>query len=245
MITEVDMHCHTKFSHDSATSISKLKEKLESKGIGVAITDHENIKGCKALLDQNPKVPVICGIEVTTKEGKDVLFYFKNYEDLQSFYEQVINPNKRKKKTNLFKMGTKIRFLELMNKTKNHDCLIALPHPFNTSNGFVPYLNKKDLMHTISNIDAIEVFNGESSKKKNTKSYLFAKKYKKIMIGGSDSHILETVGSVTTKIKKEENKHFLDALQDNFANVQGETRKFRQRTKTMRNILRNKFSFSD
>lgn len=244
MIVEIDMHCHTCYSHDSSTKIPELKQKLETKGVGVAITDHENIDGCKELLRQNPQVPVICGIEVTTREGRDLLFYFKTFEDLQNFYEELVEPYKRKKKTNLFRMGTRIRFLQLLNKTSKHDCLIAMPHPFNASNGFIPYLQKHDLLHTIHTINAVEICNGESSKRKNRKSLQFAKKYKKIMIGGSDSHILETAGNVTTTIQAD-NEHVLDSLKQRVMSVQGETSKLGLRTKTMGNILRNKFSFSD
>lgn len=244
MLLEIDMHCHTEHSHDSATKVLGLKNKFETKGVGVAITDHENIEGCKEMLRYNPSIPVICGIEVTTREGRDLLFYFKKFEDLKLFYEELVVPYKRKKKTNLFRMGTRIRFLELLNKASAHDCLIAFAHPFNASNGFIPYLQKNDLLHIIDNIDAIEVFNGEASKKKNKKSLAFARKYKKIMIGGSDSHILETAGRVTTSISVDD-EHVLDSLKQNAVNVQGKTSKLGLRTKTMGNILRNKFSFSD
>ena len=82
----VDMHVHTEYSHDCTTKLSDILKKAKKLGVGIAITDHNEVRGClKALKSKNPPL-IIPGIEICSKEAKEVLAYFYSPSELEDFY---------------------------------------------------------------------------------------------------------------------------------------------------------------
>ena len=69
------------------------KKKAKKKGIGIAITDHNEIGGAVKLAKEG--VLLIPGIEVNTHTNKDIILYFYNVGELMEFYERYISPYKR------------------------------------------------------------------------------------------------------------------------------------------------------
>ena len=79
--TLVDMHVHSRYS-DGMNRVKTIIKKSKSLGIGISITDHNEVKGCiKAAGDKD--VMLIPGIETTTYEGIHMLFYFFSVKDLE------------------------------------------------------------------------------------------------------------------------------------------------------------------
>ncbi|MBR9703401.1 PHP domain-containing protein, partial [Candidatus Woesearchaeota archaeon] len=79
-----DMHFHTKYSHDCNTPVKKIIALAKELDIYVAITDHNRIHGViDAYKTAEGRKRIIPGIEVTTKEGKDILLWFYEFKDLE------------------------------------------------------------------------------------------------------------------------------------------------------------------
>ncbi|MEM2574749.1 MAG: PHP domain-containing protein, partial [Candidatus Jordarchaeales archaeon] len=72
----IDMHVHTEFSPCSRVKLIESLSKAAQLGVGLAITDHDTIKGAlKAKsFSQKYEVKIFIGCEVSTKDGQ-VLAY--------------------------------------------------------------------------------------------------------------------------------------------------------------------------
>jgi hypothetical protein len=74
----LDLHVHTRFSPDSVSSPDRLLDVAKRRGLhGLAITDHESIRGALVTRDRNrdPDFHVIVGCEVATEAG-DIIGLF-------------------------------------------------------------------------------------------------------------------------------------------------------------------------
>lgn len=76
-------------------------------------------------------------------------------------------------------------FLEVVKTIRNQNGIVVYPHP---------YRGTRDEEFVASQVDLIEILNGKSNFLKNLKSYFLARKYKKVMIAGSDAHTLTNIG---------------------------------------------------
>jgi hypothetical protein len=86
-------------------------------------------------------------------------------------------------------------FLDVIDKIKEQGGLAVLPHPFKRK--------KKIEQDVIKNIDAIEGFNGRSSRKLNIQAKKLAIENKLPIIAGSDAHFTFEIGRVRTIIKED------------------------------------------
>lgn len=69
MLLKIDLHVHTYYSIDAGTTPKEVVAYSKKRGLdGVAITDHDNIKGALKLTNQGELI-VIPGIEITTLKG--------------------------------------------------------------------------------------------------------------------------------------------------------------------------------
>ena len=83
----VDTHVHTTYS-DGIAGIPRIERFCSYRGLGLAITDHNEIRGAASIFERE-RLPVIPGIEVGTEEGVDLLVYFPSAELLE---EMEIEP---------------------------------------------------------------------------------------------------------------------------------------------------------
>jgi len=79
---KIDLHVHTYYSRDAGTTLEEViayskKRRLD----GVAITDHDTLKGALKLTNQE-KLIVIPGIEITTSDGH--VLALNVYEEIPS-----------------------------------------------------------------------------------------------------------------------------------------------------------------
>lgn len=161
-----DLHIHSKYSYDSFLRPEIILKMAKRKGLdGIAITDHNTIKGgvraWKINNDAQKKMDVIVGSEIKTEYG-DIIGLFLN--------EEI----------------TSQRFLEVVDEIKSQDGAIVLAHPFRHQIEFPKMLFRY--------IDAIEGFNARSSKSQNEIAKKLAKEQKKKLTGGSDAHSIFEIG---------------------------------------------------
>ncbi len=167
-IIKIDLHVHSHYSEDAIGSPKQIVRSIRKKGInGVAITDHNSIKGgLEGLKLKNEGVIVIPGVEISTLEGhllavgvkEDITRGLPLLETIEIIYE---------------KGGVPI-----------------IPHLFRAMSG----VKEKNLIKVASRINSIEVFNSCSLSKTNTKMERIAERYNLGGTGGSDSHEPEYAG---------------------------------------------------
>jgi len=103
-----ELHIHSKFSVDSLISPEGILKTAKIRGLnGVAVTDHNTIKGGLEAqrINNNGEFMVIVGAEINTDVG-DVIGLFLN-EEIKSRM-----------------------FLEVIDEIRSQDGVVVLPHPF-------------------------------------------------------------------------------------------------------------------
>lgn len=216
--TMVDMHSHTRFS-DSFTKVQHLLRKAQEEGYGVAITDHNEIKGVLRAYELNHDVMVIPGIEVSSMEGPHILVYFKELEDLKDFYYNHVQHTK----TSNPNSNTTLSIPELMRVTRGYDCLVSVAHPYSVAYTNLPNNVDKGFIDPkfLDEVDAVEVVNSAVTPAMNESATEMAHILGKGITGGSDSHSLHELGETVTYAKASNVAEFLDAIKEHRSFVVG------------------------
>jgi len=159
---KLDLHVHSQYSEDGTGSPKDIIKSLKKKGLsGVAITDHNTIKGGLNALKVAPKdFIVIPGIEISTADGHIIALNVKQNINRGVSAEETVEKI-------IDKGGTPI-----------------VPHLFRSMSG----IKTEKLKKISKKISAIEVFNACSTPQSNLKTAKIAKKYNLGGTGGSDSH---------------------------------------------------------
>lgn len=183
---KLDLHVHTCFSADADNSIERIVQRAKIIGLnGIAITDHDTVKGSIAAKEYVKKksidLMIIPGTEVTTSKGHLIV--------LGS--EKDIPPHLTLEKT-----------IEIARK---RGCFVIVPHPFHPFRHGIGDFRNLD-------IDAVEVFNsryitGHSNKKADE----IAKRNGYPPVAGSDAHMVQAVGFGVTEVDADNN---LDSIFD-------------------------------
>ena len=124
---QIDFHIHSKFSYDSLLSPKEIVRIAEKRGLdGIAITDHDTIKGALEASKFNNSIYVIIGSEIGTEKG-DIIGLFLNEEITSKHFGEVVD------------------------EIKSQDGLVILPHPYK-KNRDIPneLLSKVDLIETLN-----------------------------------------------------------------------------------------------
>jgi predicted metal-dependent phosphoesterase TrpH len=193
----VDFHVHSKYSLDGAIPIPKLLRIAKKMDLGLAICDHNEIRGSLEASQQSDVI-IIPGIEVNCINGTHVLFYFETHKELKKFFTNVVQPNK---KPGVFVIDLLPQ--ELIKKARTFNCIISMPHPFDIHKGGVQRaISAGTIKETFikDNVDAIEVINGMASREKNQQAATWAKRLDKPILAGSDGHLAWQIGTVATKV---------------------------------------------
>ena len=202
----VDMHFHTRYS-DGLSKIRDVYKKCKKLGAGVAITDHNEIKGALKIVKYKDII-AIPGMETTTAEGIHTLFYFHSARELEEFHKKFVNKN-RSPENPLSDLG--ISLPEIVEEAGKYNCRISSAHPFGPWNtGFHKFANKKEYKKAIKKIDFIEAINSSTLHEANKKAIEWGKKLGKPFTGGSDGHASIFFGKTITATT--DKKNFLDNL---------------------------------
>ncbi|MFT4343757.1 MAG: PHP domain-containing protein [Candidatus Woesearchaeota archaeon] len=210
--TVVDLHFHSKHS-DGINTITSIAERARKLGIGIAITDHNAIKGALEI-DRFKSILSIPGIEVTSREGTHVLIYFYDTQSLKLFYMTYIVPNLG----NDVMSSTKLPLEDVIRYARKFKTVIIFPHPYAAGytgicNSPIPEEAREQLF---SKVHGTEALNAENLHRWNLRSTILGFNLGKSMIGGSDGHTLYHMGKVVTCFScKPNRKAILDAIVKN------------------------------
>lgn len=215
--TVVDMHFHSTYS-DGLNRIDKIVAKAQQLGIGIAITDHNEIQG--ALEIEQYDILSIPGIELTVSEGSHLLVYFYDSRELQYFYQREIKPYMG----NGVMSSLSISMREAIERARNYKCVIIFPHPYCAMyTGICNVQFTENERHQLFQmVDGIEVINANNLNKWNLKCAVLGFNLNRAMVGGSDGHALNHMGHSVTYAPCPKNRHdFLDAIVEGQNQVAG------------------------
>lgn len=165
---KIDLHIHSRYSHDGVLDPAKIVEIAKRIGLGgIAITDHNTIKGGEeAKQYESEDFQVIIGAEIMTEKG-EIIGLFLTKEINSRVFERAIG------------------------EIREQNGMVVIPHPFDA-------LRKSAFRITeqyISLVDAIEGFNSRCVLQMfNRKAIEFAHHHKLPVVGGSDAHYANEVG---------------------------------------------------
>ncbi len=207
--TVVDLHFHSHYS-DGLNCVSKIADRARKLGIGVAITDHNDIRGALEIA-RHEDVLSIPGIELTSAEGSHLLVYFYEFEQLERFFENEVAPFRG--------MGIMSSLAlpmdELIARARQYHSVIIFPHPFCAMYTGVCNLHFSEGQrhYLFSQVDGVEVINANLLSKWNLKCTVLGFNLRKTMVGGSDGHALSHMGRAVSYARCRATRHdFLDAL---------------------------------
>ncbi|MFC1815702.1 PHP domain-containing protein [Thermodesulfobacteriota bacterium] len=207
--TVVDMHFHTSYS-DGTNTVKAVAGRVRKLGIGIAITDHNEIGGAIEI-DAYKAILSIPGIEITSQEGAHILIYFDDIKSLKHFYKGYVRPYMG----NDLMSSISLTMDEIIEKARAFKAIIIFPHPYCTAYTgvcnlqFTPVHQKR----LLDAIDGIEAINSENLNRWNMRSAVLGFNLDKAITGGSDGHALYQIGKVVSYTKcRHDRKDFLEAI---------------------------------
>lgn len=187
-VQAIDLHVHTKYSGDSKITPKELVGQLHAHPFikGVAITDHDTIRGYEEvskLAKTYEDILIISGIEVSVENGHLIILGVEECPKYPSSIESVID------------------------FAKERDGIVVIPHPYRE-------LGIGDISEDIE-ADAIEVLNPHATQEENKKAENLARKINLPCVAGSDAHSLQEMWRAYTKVDaKQEIEGILKAIKD-------------------------------
>jgi predicted metal-dependent phosphoesterase TrpH len=188
-----DLHIHSTYSDGRADVKEIIKAATRSGLDGIALTDHDTMKGLPAarryIKEQKLDLILIPGIEVNTLEGHLLVL-------------GVEKPPERKKSPE-----------ETIEKAHELGGIANVPHPYH------PF---RHAIGRIPNADAVEVYNSKHLfGLANGRAKLEARRRGMSMVAGSDSHFADTVGLGVTEIEAEDVDGVLEAIRSGRTRILG------------------------
>lgn len=173
-----DLHMHTSYSGDCATTPLELLAACEESGLeAIAITDHNTIAGALEVASLAPKeLHVIVGEEIKTTEGEIIGLYLTTEIPRGLSAEETI--------AEIRKQGG----------------LVYVPHPFDPLHLTPTY---ELLARNAADIDIIEVYNPRITFTSfNEKAKRLARKYDIPGGAGSDCHVVQGIGTAMISLRR-------------------------------------------
>jgi len=226
------MHIHTDCS-DSYSNIKRLLKIARSRGVGMAVTDHNLITSLEAIDLEDQDVFIIPGMEVSTSDGPHILTYFYEMNDLRDFWEENIRPRLQSCPWLALRDCTTEKLLDLL---EDRNCVVSGAHPMGYlgSNKGVEICNRKGYIsdETVKRLDAYEVICGGMTREDNIEAVRSFGRYGLGITGGSDGHIAEDLGSVVTISEADDVESFLNNILKGKNHVRGSEKDFPRRALT-------------
>lgn len=184
----VDMHLHTRVSHDCLAPFQGIVDRARALGLDrIVVTDHNRIDGALRLRELDPE-RVIVGEEVKTAEGADLIGIFLEEE---------------------IPKGTPAR--ETCERIRAQGGVVYVPHPFDTRRS-----GSGALLDGLADlVDVVEAHNARTWRDAlNRRGEAWALDRGKPLGAGSDAHTLRELGRGYVEVPPFEHTRdsFLDAL---------------------------------
>ena len=163
----VDLHLHSRYSHDSSTSLDALIQRARECGLErIALTDHNTAEGALKLAEIAPELTIV-GEEAKTREG----------ELIGLFITRTLLPYLRPE--------------EAMDQIHEMGGLTYIPHPFDRNRS---HWRGERIVELADRIDIIETYNPWCDAGANRAAAELALELGKVAATGSDSHGIEEMG---------------------------------------------------
>ena len=176
----IDLHVHTRHSHDSAAPVESVLQRCRDAGLGmVAITDHDNIRGGLEARERASGFPVIVGEEIKSARG----------DIIGLFLEEPVPPG--------------LAPLETVKRVKHQGGLVGVPHPFDRLRPTA--MGRRALMEILLWVDFLEGFNAHTLlSRDNSRGIEFAAEHSLAVVASSDSHSALELGRTYTEVPGDE-----------------------------------------
>jgi len=198
---KMNLHAHTDWSDGYGSPLQALRYAIKHNMI-LGITDHNTIRALQELLDwagDNPErialleQHIVPGIEVQSRGGPELLFYFKDIQTLHDFYEKEILLKKKLNRSNPIFEGMDYSALELAQLCRSYDGDIGIPHPRMKIYGIYDLQRKerKSLLRFLKREQKDHVHterNPHVSAWRNIKAIIHAKRNRFPLITNADTH---------------------------------------------------------
>jgi predicted metal-dependent phosphoesterase TrpH len=166
-LLRVDLHLHSRYSPDSATSLEALIERCRECGLDrIALTDHNVVEGSLRLAAMAPDLAIV-GEEAKTREG----------EVIGLFITDRVPPYLRPE--------------EAMDLIHQMGGLVYVPHPLDPNRA---NYSAERLVELAPRIDIMEVYNPWAEAAANRAARELAAELGKVTASGSDSHGVKELG---------------------------------------------------
>jgi hypothetical protein len=176
----VDLHMHTRWSHDCSIEPAELIDHAEAIGLGaIAVTDHNVFGGALETLElaEHRDLIVIPGEEMKTKGQGEVIGLFLREE-----------------------IPRGLSFAETVAAIREQEGIVYLPHPFDRMHA-IP--DPATLHQHVADIDVFEVYNARLLRDSfNDEALRFARKYRLLQGAGSDAHVLQGLGTGALRMRR-------------------------------------------
>jgi len=166
------IHCHSKYSYDSLTSISAYLKVAQRQSLDfIVLTDHDTIAGSQALKAaaalRLPHLQVPIAAEYYTDEG-DVI---------AAFIEGEVRARK---------------FTDFVTEVREQNGLLLLPHP---------YVGHQAAEKVAAACDLVEVFNCRTTESRNSRAYELARSLGKHGYAGADAHFARSICGAIVEVE--------------------------------------------
>ncbi len=163
----VDLHLHSRYSHDSRTTLDELIECSRESGLDrIALTDHNTVEGALELARIAPQLAIV-GEEAKTREG----------EVIGLFITRRLPPYLRPE--------------EVMDLVHEMGGVTYVPHPFDRDRS---HFRAERMVELADRIDIIEVYNPWCESAANAAAAGLAGELDKVTATGSDAHSTYELG---------------------------------------------------
>jgi predicted metal-dependent phosphoesterase TrpH len=163
----VDLHLHTRYSHDSSTSLDALIKRARECGLDrIALTDHNTAEGALELAKIAPDLAIV-GEEAKTREGELIGLFITGH------VPPFLRPE------------------EAMDLIHGMGGLTYLPHPLDRNRS---HYRSERIVELADRIDIIETYNPWCEAAANRAAAELAAELGKVAATGSDSHGIEEIG---------------------------------------------------
>ena len=176
----IDLHVHTRHSHDSAAPVSSVLQRCRDSGLGmVAVTDHDSIRGGLEARERADGFPVIVGEEIKSSQG----------DIIGLFLEQPVPP--------------RLSPSETVKRVKAQGGLVGVPHPFDRIRPTA--MGRRALLEILPWVDFLEGYNAHTMLSvDNRRGVDFAEEHSLPVVACSDSHSALELGRTYTEVPGEE-----------------------------------------